>query len=266
MAARARRDHDGLDGALGDLLRGIRREQTHAMHEEAAKRGTNARLHGSASGTGKFTMHQRYLAHCLGFGTDSMATHFLCEFWASEMPEEHERAYTAAIVLRFKTSGRLASEDEEASVWSAIFHDQRGVHEGSFGIGYLQCRTCYFDAVVSAHAEMAQLVVLGAGFDTRCYRLERRPARCFEVDAPTTQAEKREALARAHIDARHVSFVAVDFAVHDWMALLIDAGFDPAQPTLFLWEATPAPCLTVAHEPPAREAAPLNVLVLRRRE
>jgi len=168
-----------------------------------------------------------------------MATHFLCEFWASEMPEEHERAYTAAIVLRFKTSGRLASEDEEARVWSAMFHDRRGAR-GNIGIGYMQCRTCYFDAVVSAHAEMAQLVVLGAGFDTRSYRLERRPTRCFEVDAPTTQAEKREALARGHIDSRHVSFVAVDFVANDWMALLIDAGFDPGLPTLFLWEATRA--------------------------
>ena len=234
-----------LDGALGDLLRGIRREQTHAMREEAARRGTDARLHGSASGTGKFTMHQRYLAHCLGFGPDSMAAHFLREFWASEMPEEHERAYTAALVLRFKQSGRLASEDEEARVWSAMFHERvmAGTQVGSFGIGYLHCRTCYFDAVVSAHAEMAQLVVLGAGFDTRCYRLERRPARCFEVDAPTTQAEKREALARAGTDTRHVSFVSVDFATQDWMAQLIDAGFDPALPTLFLWEVHHhAPC------------------------
>ena len=238
MAARARRDHDGLDGALGDLLRGIRRGQTHAMHEEAARRGTNARLHGSASGTGKFTMHQRYLAHCLGFGPDGMAVHFLRAFWDSEMPEEHERAYTAMITLRFKQTGLVASEADEAHVWSAMFRERvaAGTQEGSFGIGYLQCRTTYFDAVVSAHAEMAQLVVLGAGFDTRCYRLERRPARCFEVDAPTTQAEKREALERAHIDADHVSFVAVDFAVDDWMTLLIDAGFDPALPALFVWE------------------------------
>ena len=234
----------GFDAVLGDLLRAIRQKQTHAMHLSTEEHGRDDRLARSASGTSKFTMHQRYLAHCLGFGPDDMAANFLRAFWDSEMPEEHERAYTAALVLRFKQSGRLASEDEEARVWSAMFHERvvAGTQVGSFGIGYLHCRTCYFDAVVSAHAEMAQLVVLGAGFDTRCYRLERRPARCFEVDAPTTQAEKREALARAGTDTRHVSFVSVDFATHDWMALLIDAGFDPALPTLFLWEATPAPC------------------------
>ena len=187
-------------------------------------------------------MHQRYLAHCLGFGPDNMASHFLRAFWDSEMPEEHERAHTAALVLRFRQTGLVASEADEAHVWSAMFRERvaAGTQEGSFGIGYLQCRTTYFDAVVSAHAEMAQLVVLGAGFDTRSYRLERRPTRCFEVDAPTTQAEKREALARGHIDSRHVSFVAVDFVANDWMALLIDAGFDPGLPTLFLWEATRA--------------------------
>ena len=56
------------------------------------------------------------------------------------------------------------------------------------------------------------------------------------MDAPTTQAEKRKALALAGIDSRHVTFVAVDFSIDDWMDTLIKAGFDPAVSTLFLWE------------------------------
>ena len=134
----------------------------------------------------------RYLAHCLGFGPDELAKNFLPLFWRSEWPEEWETVYTTALVLCFRQQGRLPTE--ETSIWSNIFQQEvrAGVQDGSFGIGYLHCRTCYFDAVVEAHAEMAQLVILGAGFDTRCYRNLRRPLRCFEVDAPTSQVEKLE--------------------------------------------------------------------------
>ena len=34
--------------------------------------------------------------------------------------------------------------------------------------------------------------VLGAGFDSRLYRHDKLPPKCFEVDAPTTQAEKKQ--------------------------------------------------------------------------
>ena len=89
---------------------------------------------------------------------------------------------------------------------------------------------------MTRHHECEQLVILGAGFDTRCYRLSPRPAHCFEIDAPTTQAEKKEGLAAAGIDSSHVTFVAVDFNSDDWWAKLLAAGFDPRKPTVFTWE------------------------------
>src|SRR5262245_16919769 len=71
-------------------------------------------------------------------------------------------------------------------------------------------RIAFFDAAVERHlGEIGQLVLLGAGFDTRAYRLPRgAPVRSFEVDAPPTQAVKRTMLARAGVDARGVAFVA----------------------------------------------------------
>ena len=82
-----------------------------------------------------------------------------------------------------------------------------------------------------------QFVILGAGFDTRPYRLPPdTQVRSFEVDAPKTQAVKRDMLDKAGVDARQVTFVPADFEAEDWLAKLIAAGFDTARPALFLWE------------------------------
>ncbi len=58
-----------------------------------------------------------------------------------------------------------------------------------------------------------QVVILGAGFDTRAYRVPGiEKTHVFEVDHPTTREAKRKRLKKA-IDPLpgHVTFVAVDF-------------------------------------------------------
>jgi methyltransferase (TIGR00027 family) len=99
-------------------------------------------------------------------------------------------------------------------------------------------RQTFFDAVVDRDlADMKQFVILGAGFDTRALGL---PAdlgvRSFEVDAPKTQALKREIIQKAGIDPAGITFVAADFEKEDWFKRLVEAGFDPGKPALFLWE------------------------------
>ena len=107
----------------------------------------------------------------------------------------------------------------------------------ALGVGYLHVRTCYFDEYIESNAEQCeQLVILGAGFDSRMYRLKPLPKRCFELDMPTTQAEKKAALSEAGIDSSHVTFVSVDFAREDWFKKLCSSGFDKELPTIFLWE------------------------------
>jgi methyltransferase (TIGR00027 family) len=100
-------------------------------------------------------------------------------------------------------------------------------------------RTTYFDEALNRHiANIQQLVILGAGFDTRTYRLPKTARlRCFEVDTPKTQSFKREMLRRAEIDTSHVTYVPVDFLKEDWLEKLIKAGFTPDEPPFFLWEA-----------------------------
>ena len=76
----------------------------------------------SASGTAKYTMHMRYVAHALGFGPDSLAACFMPLFWRSEWPEPMERAYTSLLQSQYESSSRLLHE--ERSVWSRIFADR----------------------------------------------------------------------------------------------------------------------------------------------
>jgi methyltransferase (TIGR00027 family) len=80
-----------------------------------------------------------------------------------------------------------------------------------------------------------QLLVLGAGFDSRAYRLPSLASvDVFEVDHPATQATKQRVLAgRGRDDVR---FVPVDFLRDDLDDALTAAGFSAAVPTVVVWE------------------------------
>jgi methyltransferase (TIGR00027 family) len=83
-----------------------------------------------------------------------------------------------------------------------------------------------------------QVVILGAGFDSRAYRMEpMRAVRVFEVDHPSTSAMKRAVVTRALGRVpEHVRFVAVDFDAGPWDGALDAAGYDPGRRTLVIWE------------------------------
>jgi methyltransferase (TIGR00027 family) len=99
-------------------------------------------------------------------------------------------------------------------------------------------RTTFFDAALARHlGEIEQLVVLGAGWDTRSFRLpEGTRVRCFELDTPKTQKMKREMLEKVGLNTTRVTFVTADFLGEDWLEKLVNAGFDPGKPSFFLWE------------------------------
>lgn len=99
-------------------------------------------------------------------------------------------------------------------------------------------RTSFFDAALERRlGGIRQLVVLGAGFDTRAYRLPAGASICtFEIDTPRTQAFKRAMLEKAGLDTCRITFVPADFLKERWFDKLIQAGFRPDQPSFFLWE------------------------------
>ncbi len=101
-------------------------------------------------------------------------------------------------------------------------------------------RTRLIDDLLAAHLEEnpRQVVILGAGYDCRAYRLS-VPATItiFEVDHPSTQAAKLEHL-RGMIARMpdNVRFAGIDFNRESLPEVLPRAGFDPSLRTVFIWE------------------------------
>ena len=104
---------------------------------------------------------------------------------------------------------------------------------------YLGVRTGFLDQAVRQAIDegIAQIVLLGAGLDTRAARLARSGVRFFEVDHPKTQADKRARLAKLDdYPADAAAMVGCDLSTTDFVPLLRDAGFDVAAPALIVWE------------------------------
>ncbi|WP_069162504.1 SAM-dependent methyltransferase [Nocardia altamirensis] len=104
--------------------------------------------------------------------------------------------------------------------------------------GFMGLRSKFFDDLFidAGSAGVRQAVILAAGLDARAYRLDwPTGTTVFEVDQPKVLEFKRQVLTDAgavpKADRREV---AVDLR-DDWPAALIDAGFDPAEPTA--WSA-----------------------------
>lgn len=85
---------------------------------------------------------------------------------------------------------------------------------------------------------IAQVVILGAGFDDRALRFKTAGVRFFEVDHPATQAAKCRNLERftSPIDSPALVMVPCDFEVDDLGESLELAGHDPSSPSLVVCE------------------------------
>lgn len=109
---------------------------------------------------------------------------------------------------------------------------------------WLALRVAYFDRLVGQAIDCLgarQIVILGAGYDTRAARLPRAGVRYFEVDHPATQAAKRERLAALDdypVDA--ATYVTCNFESDDPIDQLVATGFRTDDPALVLWEGVVA--------------------------
>ncbi|HUX70488.1 MAG TPA: SAM-dependent methyltransferase [Cellulomonadaceae bacterium] len=100
---------------------------------------------------------------------------------------------------------------------------------------FLPVRTRFFDDLLTAATWAEQIVLLGAGMDTRAYRLDlHADTVVFELDAPEVFAAKRIVLDAVAPRCQRRE-VHADLA-GEWEPALRDAGFDPARGTVWLAE------------------------------
>ncbi len=108
-------------------------------------------------------------------------------------------------------------------------------------MGFLVARERYIDDCLKAALEagISQVVILGAGFDSRAYRSGglRPGVRVFEVDHPATQAIKKQKVLQilGNLPA-HVTYTAVDFDREDLGERLSASGYQEGARSFFIWQ------------------------------
>lgn len=115
-----------------------------------------------------------------------------------------------------------------------------GTMRGMGVLEYVAARThCIDECLLGCVAEeTTQLVILGAGFDSRPYRLEhllKDRVTVFEVDHPATQRQKQKKLASLQRIPANVRFVPIDFT-QEGLEKLTECGLSQKEKTLFIWE------------------------------
>jgi len=103
---------------------------------------------------------------------------------------------------------------------------------------HLAARTMFFDRVVVGAIDrgVTQVVIAAAGYDGRAWRFAKDGVRFFELDHPSTQADKVARVERLGLTTDHVAFVPADFASTDIAAALRSAGFDDNRAAVFTLE------------------------------
>ncbi len=106
---------------------------------------------------------------------------------------------------------------------------------------FVVARTKHFDNVLldEVQSGVTQVVVLGAGADSRAYRFapELAGVIVFELDHPLTSRWKQRRVRKLFAELPgHVRYVGVDFDHESLEGALDRAGVDRTRPALFLWE------------------------------
>jgi methyltransferase (TIGR00027 family) len=173
--------------------------------------------------------------------------------------EKGKASYSAEIVASMRALEALRPPDEricfDPFARTFLRGRLRGLAKSSFWrrgiLRYLEyrapgmqagiaARTRYIDDLVLQEVAngITQLVILGAGYDSRALRLEPlKNIRVFEVDFPDTQAHKLSKLAELQgLAMAHITHVPIDFNTQKLGEVLNKAGYAIDKKTLFIWE------------------------------
>ena len=232
--ARAARTKKG-DGATATRARADARDERSMTSESESSSNVSEAVTASARSIAAL----RALEHARGCGTRIFE-----DSYARALAGEAAYARVVAKAKARRASSRGAEGDDEeeeddARVWC--------VDDGRVAI-----RTRFFDdacerwtreteATTSARTRR-QIVLLGAGFDSRCWRLGGNAnavgtLTAYEADDARVLDEKEKAMKDATLTlvaSRRV--VRCDLERGDWFAALVRAGYDATLPTLFVLE------------------------------
>lgn len=127
------------------------------------------------------------------------------------------------LIGRFKDWIIRKSEKKVPGLWAGIMGRKR-----------------YIDDRVAddADGQVEAVVNLGAGFDTRAYRLQALAnVPVWEVDQPQNIDGKRSRLQKLFQEVpAHVTLVPIDFDHEDLATVLASHGYEPDRKTFFIWE------------------------------
>ncbi|MCX7708697.1 MAG: SAM-dependent methyltransferase [Clostridia bacterium] len=179
--------------------------------------------HSKGMSNGDMTLFFRYMAlyeeNMLVPVRDTFSRVFLPQPWREKIDEENLRA------------------------WFRNMYNEKapGLYE------YILCRTSHTDRLLQemlSNRPVSQIVILGAGFDSRAYRfdpiIKEKSIQVFELDLPGIQNLKIERLEQYLQDKggmpSHVHFIPTDFNESNLLDSLLSHGYNQTKLTLFLWE------------------------------
>lgn len=181
-------------------------------------------MRGRVSGTTYEPYNSRLMYHLLGSRADAAAGTL-----ASHLPATH--AGVQWTLLR-----PLAWISKLSGYVPVMFRypPPKPVSMGSL----ISVRCEFLDRVMLQHGMACrQIVILGAGWDTRSYGLlDQYDGHVFEVDQEGTQKVKQHAVNVSGMGSAMVTYVSCDFNDQKWLDALVDAGFNPNLPTYIHWE------------------------------
>jgi methyltransferase (TIGR00027 family) len=160
----------------------------------------------------------------------------ICRLIEQSQPEKTRLFYDPAVKELVGAPIRILMQF--AGMRNFTIKQTDAVAQGIFGAQI--CRTRYIDDAVKAALSqgISQLVILGAGFDTRPYRLPgMERVNVFEVDLPSVQNDKKKKILK-YLGRLpdHVTFIPIDFDTQTLETVFTGTAFDPSRPAVFIWE------------------------------
>lgn len=173
----------------------------------------------------------------------------------------NEPSRTAEVVCLFRAmdqrrpdGARILDDPWARHFLGPIFRTALGTYEATGPLGrlveshspglvtYILTRHRYIDDTLQAALQrgVEQVVILGAGYDTRAYRLAAAlmGRTVWELDFPATSARKTQILGDlgTELPRTSVRHLQIDFLTERPLDVLSRAGFPLGRPTFFIWE------------------------------